>query len=142
MKISSATKLELCCTAMLSAIFHNFASLTSLLLSYYIICYDYILFTLVSTQRRAYLQQALKLIRSCAEKTDGSADGSKAFSGEIIILCAEVACQVGVILCQSCSHMMLLSSPTYCLQIFYCTTVNLVLKICMIEFFNTCFCLT
>jgi len=57
-----------------------------------------VLFALVPSQRRAYLQQALKLIRSCAEKTGSTADGSKAFRGENIILCAEAACQVHTVL--------------------------------------------
>jgi len=49
---------------------------------------------IVPSQRHAYLQQALQVMKSCAEKTDGSTDGSKDFTGEIMILCAEVACQV------------------------------------------------
>ena len=52
----------------------------------------------VPKQRHAYLQQAVQLIKSCMDKSDGGTDGSKACTGEIMILCAEVACQVCVIL--------------------------------------------
>jgi len=50
----------------------------------------------VPKQRHAYLHQAVQLIKSCMDKSDGSTDGLKACSGEIMILCAEVACQVRV----------------------------------------------
>ena len=50
----------------------------------------------VPKQQRAYLQQAVQLIKACMDKSDGSIGGSKACSAEIMILCAEVACQVHV----------------------------------------------
>jgi len=75
---------------------------------------------LVPSQRHAYLQQALQVMKSCAEKTDGSTDGSKAFTGEMMILCAEVACQVHVFLNYSHSPILHPSSQTVCMLIFYC----------------------
>jgi len=75
-----------------------YVGLLELLLIYHYIVID-MLHTVcaVPKQRHAYLQQAVQLIKSCVDKSDGSTDGSKACSGEIIILCAEVSCQVHVI---------------------------------------------
>jgi len=76
------------CTVMLDFMI-NRHSLAKAVLYNYDVC-------LVPSQRRAYLQQAMQLIRSCVDKTDSSTDGSKAVSVDNVILCTEVACQVHV----------------------------------------------